>query len=429
VVYTTGSDKSIREITNNKETLRYEEGVTYSQIVCGYQRNLLVAGVAEPDRPGSIQVFRFPFEKVSEVQAHSKAVERLKLSFDNTKLFSVGVDGVLACFNLVDKSGRRKDTFAPPSIQTSEEILIEKKRRDDLQFEIMRLKDDIDQEKTNNAANIRLEFDRNEEKIKTLVKEQDDQTQTFEARNEALSHQKMEFDRKGAMDLEKLELEHEEDLRVKKREFDEKIFGDNERYQELKNQKEEQCREFEQRISELVLQQDKKLKEMKQEHELQKQQKDNESKTLDSKINEMLDENKGARKKIEDDAWERIDVIKDKNKEELAQVIEAGLKSKGELTKVTGEYKNKRGKKDQLQRKIKEKSTKLADLLNQTTDLRAQIESQKSELAERGNTIADKDKRITDLKKKTQELEKFKFVLDYKIKELKRAIVPTELEI
>ena len=43
--------------------------------------------------------------------------------------------------------------------------------------------------------------------------------------------------------------------------------------------------------------------------------------------------------------------------------------------------------------------------------------------------MADKEKRIYDLKKKNQELEKFKFVLDYKIKELKRQIEPRENEI
>lgn len=51
------------------------------------------------------------------------------------------------------------------------------------------------------------------------------------------------------------------------------------------------------------------------------------------------------------------------------------------------------------------------------------------ELSERESTIRDKDSRIFDLKKKTQELEKFKFVLDYKIKELKRDICPREDEI
>jgi len=41
----------------------------------------------------------------------------------------------------------------------------------------------------------------------------------------------------------------------------------------------------------------------------------------------------------------------------------------------------------------------------------------RKEIQERDETIQDKEKRIYDLKKKNQELEKFKFVLDYKIKE------------
>ena len=39
------------------------------------------------------------------------------------------------------------------------------------------------------------------------------------------------------------------------------------------------------------------------------------------------------------------------------------------------------------------------------------------------------EKRIYDLKKKNQELEKFKFVLDYKMKELRRQMEPRENEI
>ena len=44
-------------------------------------------------------------------------------------------------------------------------------------------------------------------------------------------------------------------------------------------------------------------------------------------------------------------------------------------------------------------------------------------------TTAVQERRIYDLKKKNQELEKFKFVLDYKIKELKKQIEPREEEI
>jgi hypothetical protein len=53
----------------------------------------------------------------------------------------------------------------------------------------------------------------------------------------------------------------------------------------------------------------------------------------------------------------------------------------------------------------------------------------KKEIREREETVVDKDKRIYDLRKKNQELEKFKFVLNYKIQELKRQIMPRKKEI
>merc|ERR1719311_567354 len=51
-------------------------------------------------------------------------------------------------------------------------------------------------------------------------------------------------------------------------------------------------------------------------------------------------------------------------------------------------------------------------------------ESNEKEIRERDKMIGDKEQRIYDLKKQNQELEKFKFVLDYKIKELKAQIDP-----
>ena len=53
----------------------------------------------------------------------------------------------------------------------------------------------------------------------------------------------------------------------------------------------------------------------------------------------------------------------------------------------------------------------------------------KQELKDRDETLFEKRDKIMSLKKKIQELEKFKFVLDYKIKELKRDIGPREVEI
>merc|ERR1711985_70413 len=78
------------------------------------------------------------------------------------------------------------------------------------------------------------------------------------------------------------------------------------------------------------------------------------------------------------------------------------------------------GKEDELKtwmEQNKKKQEKIDHLLKDK-------DSNEKEIKEREKTIGDKETRIGDLKKQNQELEKFKFVLDYKIKELKAQIDP-----
>ena len=95
-------------------------------------RNLLYAGLAEPNRPGSIQVFRYAndtMEKAVEVQAHAAQIERMRLNYDNSKLFSVSIDGTFACFSIkdFDPAAKTKLQQLPVTdVSISDEILIEK---------------------------------------------------------------------------------------------------------------------------------------------------------------------------------------------------------------------------------------------------------------------------------------------------------------
>lgn len=150
IVYATCTDKTIREIktvtdakekTVSSKLIGQYEGESFNQVLTSFQRKFLVAGTNEQDRPSCIQVFRQNFEKVLDVQAHSKAISRMHLNFDNTKLFTVGDDGVLAAFQIVDKEQKKKgDSASLPLIVLSDEILIEKKKRDELQVKIRKLK-------------------------------------------------------------------------------------------------------------------------------------------------------------------------------------------------------------------------------------------------------------------------------------------------
>ncbi|KAG5456642.1 MAG: LOW QUALITY PROTEIN: hypothetical protein BJ554DRAFT_3562 [Olpidium bornovanus] len=68
-------------------------------------------------------------------------------------------------------------------------------------------------------------------------------------------------------------------------------------------------------------------------------------------------------------------------------------------------------------------------LHNIIKSLEKDIVGVRREMQERDETIQDKEKRVYDLKKKNQELEKFKFVLDYKITELKKQVEPRDRDI
>lgn len=105
------------------------------------------------------------------------------------------------------------------------------------------------------------------------------------------------------------------------------------------------------------------------------------------------------------------------------------MQSKCKLTLINNNFRKTKAEREGKEKEIDMKDDEINHLDKETRNLKQQIESQKGELKERDTTIKDKDHRIVDLKKKTQELEKFKFVLDYKIKELKRDIGPRELDI
>lgn len=53
----------------------------------------------------------------------------------------------------------------------------------------------------------------------------------------------------------------------------------------------------------------------------------------------------------------------------------------------------------------------------------------RKDIQEREETISDKERRMAELKAKNKELEKFKFVLDYKLRELAKEIEPRDEQI
>lgn len=105
-----------------------EAQYSFSQVAYLASGKAFFAGVGEENRPGSIQIWKSSLEKVNEVQAHGKAVERMRISFDNNFLFTAGRDGTLIIHDIKDRDTRgscvKREFGGIP--QFSEEILTEK---------------------------------------------------------------------------------------------------------------------------------------------------------------------------------------------------------------------------------------------------------------------------------------------------------------
>lgn len=219
----------------------------------------MVAGIAENDRPGSIQVVKLPFERVLEVQAHSLPIERLRLSYDNKFLFSAGQDGVFGIFSLSDSE--KKDIS---QINQSDEILIEKQERDKFQADIEHLKNNIEIEKQKREATIQQELDKKNKKIHDLTQDIENKEIENNTRYEQLLESKREMERNNKDKITQMIQAHEVEMERRRQDYNDKIDADRQRLEELQEQKDEDTRKFEERLNELSLHHEKIIKELKQ---------------------------------------------------------------------------------------------------------------------------------------------------------------------
>ena len=155
----------------------------------------------------------------------------------------------------------------------------------------------------------------------------------------------------------------------------------------------------------------------------------NQIQQLQGTIKQIKEKNRETMTQINNDAGKEIEQIKSKNMENLSQVRDMGLRSSAELqlTKTKIDKVNKEIERITDQIRNKEANNQAGK--EKIDGLREDLKRHSQEIVHKDGIIATNEKKILYLKKKTQELEKFKYVLDYKIKELRRDIAPREQEI
>ena len=379
-LYAVGTDKAIREISYKskeekneasvstiikqeketkfpieaKESMRYESFINFSQVALLNGARGMVLGTADDDRPGMVQIYRFGMEKAADIQLHSLPIERIKLTFDNSILFTVGQDGAFFILELRDPLMKREKEA--PSIQYFDEILTEKSELRELQQAIDHLKRENEQLLQHKALEQKRLEEASNNKIAKLIEERDDNKRKAEQRRKQLEQEIIDMQRRYNDEILQKDRNNQDDMDRRKRDFEEKKEQDKLRYQELYQKMEEEGHRFEQQFRELELQHHESLEKLEEDNRKEVDKIRDAARKLTDQIKSMEIENKKERDELESMYWSQIDQLKEKNKAQLYQITKQGMDAKAELTLTTEKYNKSKAEKRRIWTNYKRKA-------------------------------------------------------------------------
>lgn len=438
-VWGAGNDHKLRQFDRSKLSQVGEYDIPNASMYCmviSSKLKLLIGGCED----GTVRVFNTYLgeklcmadrgqEKVGGIMieshhAHSSVVSRLALTFDESMVVSVGHDGSVIFWDVVApyRGPHKEVEFSHELFMARSDLEASTKVVATLSTEVTELNQRMHQQK--------IIRDRvYEEQLSKMENEYAKEKISRQARYEALMAEKNEQAIRFTEFMAEMEAKEKEDLQRTQKDYNVKTESLRDRADRLRELINERQREHEINIAEICenaakMRAEEKerqlrcLQEMDDEHQQLLKEKEDDEKRTDVYCAMTEDETDVGVILLKESAGKRR---KEQEEEIFAlQITNDSLLSRENILKADLE-----ATKAEVQEKLRQQAT----IESQIEAARRDIDALTQEFKDRGETIAEKERRVLDLKRKNQELEKFKFVLEYKIKELKSQIDPRDEEI
>ena len=431
-LYAVGSDKTLKEIKDNtitKEIPSHNKAQPHetvlSQICLSHSGQVMAVGT----ELGAVRSIKYPPPKGpwegNSIAVHRGAVNKMRMSQDDKWLFTVGNDGCLFIHTVVDKGN-------PARLNTqawADEILITKSDLEEKNRTLEEKNTQVEELKITNEYQMRLK----EMKYKDQMKAQQvGFEQEIEALNLQLQMLQSEKDReqtRHTTEASDSSETHDRELQDTEHAHNQKLLDQYEKFDKLERKSQEMQERCERQLDELEKEKTRALEDLAEFWENKLLEKSGQLDAANEQKRQAEREHIEIRRQIEIDADREILSVKNSYERTLKEERETSLRLKGDNGILQKKFKSMVNEIKLHKQQQEEMHVEQQKLGNHILALDKEILSGKKDCEERDETIQDKEKRIYDLKKKNQELEKFKFVLDYKIRELKKQIEPRENDI
>lgn len=425
-MYAVGDDRILKEIKNRDVTKHLDAGVVLTQLVVSHPpQRMLFAGTAN----GVVKSLKFPLTgDVTDYQCHTKTITRMRISQDDSTLFTVSEDGCLAMFSVKEKEdvrGQKNERDVP----FSEEILVTKSDLEEKNALMVELKGKVEELTASNSYQLRLHDMNYQEKLKEVSEKYNLQIQHDKSKIEMLRDEKQELEMEFEEKISQQQTNQANKLHAEDLEHQKAIMKEVGCYQKLQEQLEEDALEYKNQVRDREIRHQEEMAQLRDKYDINLREEKTHCKQVEKAKDLIIREFHETRSQLEEDTDKEIEHLKEKYDSKLHLERDATLRLKGENGIMKKKFSALEKDIEDQKENIKEMAEEEKKLSTHIKKLEDRIKSHKEEIDERDRTIGEKEKQIYDLKKDNQELEKFKFVLDYQIKELKRQIEPRENEI
>ncbi|XP_062412043.1 cilia- and flagella-associated protein 57 isoform X1 [Sardina pilchardus] len=426
-IFAVGTDRTLKEI-QDCQVLREmsADEVIYTAIAMTRTGRAIFTGTST----GTIRVIKCPIpvqKEWTEYQGHSCAITKMTVTFDDQYLLSVSEDGCLFIWKIIDKEGRglKRDK----DVSYAEEILITKSDLEEKNQVMTELKTRVEELKMENEYQLRLKDMNYNDKIKELSEKFIHEIESLKTKNQVLKTEMEKQDMGHRELLTEANERHSKEQQDFESTSNQRLMLEYEKYHELQLKCQRMQEDYEQQLQAVEQSKFQALDDLTFSYEAKLHEKELVLSQCQEESQRQVREFEETKKQIEEDGDLEIQSIRLKYEKTIKEEKELSQCLKGETGIMKKKFSSLQREIDERNLDIDRHKAELQKMQCVVRSLEKDINTHKKEIQERDETIQDKEKRIYDLKKKNQELEKFKFVLDYKIKELKKQIEPRENDI
>ena len=261
-IVTIGSDRLLKVIefgSDNMGSASIEMDVDV-QLGCicltSTGKTLLAAGT-DLGRPGTIRAYAYPLTgHFVEYQVHSGPITRIRMSFDDNYVFTVGTDGTLAVLNVRELSSAKgisgkKDALTSggsiDALPFAEETLVSKSDLEEKKAKMLKLHEKVDELQLHNEYQLRRKDIKYAEKITEVTEKFTSELEAGRSKYDMLQEEKEDMRLEYTYKIEALETKQKREIEEMQANYKSKIDAEVSRYNELEDERERLNREWDEK--------------------------------------------------------------------------------------------------------------------------------------------------------------------------------------